>query len=109
MTAIQPNPLTRADTFFGVCQALGDDLGFNPIFLRVTLAGMLFWNPWVAIASYAAGGVVVLASRLLAPEPRSKQSAPPAVAETEDALVAEAVAPAPAGDNDARQELATAA
>lgn len=107
MTAIQPNPLTRADTFFGICQALGDDLGFNPNFLRVTLAGMLFWNPWVAIGSYAAGGLIVLVSRLLAPEPRLNRIARPAAATTEAALIAEAVAPA--GDNDARQELATAA
>ncbi len=109
MTATQPNPLTRADTFFGVCQALGDDLGFNPIFLRVALAGMLFWNPWVAIASYAAGGVIVLASRLLAPEPRAKRTAAPAAASPEPALVAEATATTPTSDNDARQELATAA
>ena len=109
MTATQPNPLTRADTFFGVCQALGDDLGFNPIFLRVALAGMLFWNPWVAISSYAAGGIIVLASRLLAPEPRAKQTAAPDAAAAEEAPVAEAAAPASAGDNDARQELATAA
>ena len=105
MTAIQPNPLTRADTFFGICQALGDDLGFNPIFLRVALAGMLFWNPWVAIGSYAAGGLIVLASRLLAPEPRVKRiAAAPAAA-----AVTDAAPPAPSSDNDARQEMATAA
>jgi len=70
MTSAQPNVFTREDTFFGVCQALGDDFGFNPIFLRFAFAAGLFWNPLMALGAYAALGLTVLASRLVSPNPR---------------------------------------
>ena len=35
MTDREPNLLRRDDTFFGVCQAIGEDFGFHPIFLRI--------------------------------------------------------------------------
>ena len=28
----------RAHTIFGVCEAIGEDFGFNPVFLRVPFA-----------------------------------------------------------------------
>lgn len=68
MTA--PNLLTRDDTFFGVCQGLGDDLGVSPDLLRVALALGLFWNPYAVAAAYAAMAAVVLVSRLAFPERR---------------------------------------
>jgi phage shock protein PspC (stress-responsive transcriptional regulator) len=74
MKTAQPNPLTREDTFFGVCQALGDDFGFNPLLVRLAFAGGFFWNPIMTLGAYAALGVVVLASRLLAPNPRSAKA-----------------------------------
>ena len=60
----------RDDTFLGVCQAIGDDLGFNPLWLRLAIAVGLLWNPTVVVATYAALAVVVLASRLLFPAPK---------------------------------------
>jgi len=67
MTASQPNLFTREDTIFGVCEGIGQDFGFNAQYLRIALAGLIFWNPLAVIGSYAALGVAVLASRLLFP------------------------------------------
>ena len=38
MQESRSNLFTSDDTLFGVCEALGQDFGFNPIYLRVTLA-----------------------------------------------------------------------
>ena len=65
----------RDDTFFGVCQALGDDFGFNPLWLRILFAAPLMFVPMTAIAAYLGLGAIVLLSRLLAPRPRRKAAA----------------------------------
>ncbi|MFL6744340.1 MAG: PspC domain-containing protein [Sphingomicrobium sp.] len=65
-----PLPL-RAHTIFGVCEGLGEDFGFNPVFLRIPLAGIVIWSPLIAIGTYFALGAVVLASRLLFPDRRA--------------------------------------
>ena len=70
---MQTNPLTRPDTMFGVCQAIGEDFGFNPVFLRVPFAAMVLWSPMIAIGAYFALGAVVLGSRLLFPQRRIEQ------------------------------------
>lgn len=61
----------RAHTILGVCEAIGEDFGFNPIFLRIPLAASVIWNPLIAVGTYFALGVVVLASRLLFPKPKA--------------------------------------
>jgi phage shock protein PspC (stress-responsive transcriptional regulator) len=66
----RPNLLTRDDTLFGVCQGLGEDLGLNPLLLRVPFAVLLLWNPVAVIATYAGLGAVVALTRWLSPEPR---------------------------------------
>jgi phage shock protein PspC (stress-responsive transcriptional regulator) len=71
----------RDDTFLGVCQALGEDFGFNPVFLRVAFAAPLIFAPMLVIEIYLGLGVVVLLSRLLAPRPKRK--AAPALAAVE--------------------------
>ena len=88
------NLLTRGDTFFGVCQGLGEDFGFDPIYLRVALAGLLFWNPAVAVGGYAAAGSVVLLSRLVFPNPRPAAAAVDGV-EREPAEAGAAAEPEP--------------
>jgi len=65
----------RSHTIFGVCEAIGEDFGFNPVLLRVPFAAMVLWSPTVAIGSYLALGLVVLASRLLFPERKIAQAA----------------------------------
>ena len=61
----------RAHTILGVCEAIGEDFGFNPIFLRIPLAASVIWNPMIAIGTYFALGAVVLVSRLLFPKPKA--------------------------------------
>lgn len=70
----------RAHTIFGVCEAIGEDFGFNPTFLRVPFAASVLISPTWAIGSYFALGLVVLASRLLFPKPKTET---PAVAQAE--------------------------
>ena len=76
-----PLPL-RAHTILGVCEAIGEDFGFNPVLLRIPLAAMVIVSPMIAFGAYFALGAAVLASRLLFP--RSK-TAPVAVVQAEPA------------------------
>ena len=64
--------IRRDDTFLGVCQALGDDFGFHPNFLRVALALPLIFAPMMVLTVYFGLGAIVLLSRLLAPRPWRK-------------------------------------
>jgi phage shock protein C len=72
------NIFMRHDTFFGVCQALGEDFGIPPNLFRLALVLGLFMQPLGAIAGYFALGLLVLISRLLAPVPRAKAAPAPA-------------------------------
>ena len=63
----------RPHTIFGVCEAIGEDFGFNPIFLRIPLAAMVVISPLWAFGAYFALGAVVLASRLLFPTRRAER------------------------------------
>jgi phage shock protein PspC (stress-responsive transcriptional regulator) len=69
MQSYQPAIFWREDTVFGVCEALGEDFGFNPLFLRIAFALGLLWNPLVMIYAYLGLAAIVLVSRLLAPNP----------------------------------------
>lgn len=62
------NLLTRDDTLLGVCQALGDDFGFNPVYIRVALAASLLWNPVAIVGGYLAAGLLVALSRFAFPD-----------------------------------------
>jgi phage shock protein C len=72
----KPNLLLRDDTFFGVCEALGEDLGFHANWLRAALAVLLLYNPLAAIGAYAAAGAVVAFSRLVVRSRRPAVTAP---------------------------------
>jgi phage shock protein C len=85
----------RSDTFFGICEAVGQDFGVHPNILRVGLALGLFFNPVLAVGGYAAAGVAVLVSRLVAAPPRRKARP--------------AEQPAPACDNAMLESFAQAA
>ena len=60
----------RSHTILGVCEAIGEDFGFNPVILRVPLAASVLWSPTWAIGAYFALGGIVLLSRLLFPKVR---------------------------------------
>ena len=68
VTKVIPLPL-RNDTILGVCEAIGEDFGFNPLWLRLAFIGPLFWQPALTIAIYFGLGVVVAASRYFFPRP----------------------------------------
>jgi len=67
MQSSRANVLTRHDTLLGICEALGEDLHFNPVYLRVALSVGLLWNPVAMIATYLGAGVVVGLVRWLVP------------------------------------------
>ena len=71
MQESQSSVFARDDTFFGVCEALGEDFGFNPIFLRITFAGFLLWKPVEVVVAYLIAGLVVGLVRWAFPNPRS--------------------------------------
>jgi phage shock protein C len=65
-------PVTlRAHTILGVCEAIGEDFGFNPIWVRVPFAASVLISPTMAVGAYLALGVVVMLSRVLFPRPKA--------------------------------------
>jgi phage shock protein C len=72
------NIFLRDDTFFGVCQGIGEDLGIHPNILRVAFAPLLFFSWEAAIALYVGLGLLVLTTRLIAPNPKLAKAAAPA-------------------------------
>jgi phage shock protein PspC (stress-responsive transcriptional regulator) len=62
----------RSHTILGVCEAIGEDFGFNPVFLRIPFAASVIYSPTMAITVYFALGAVVLASRLLFPKAKAE-------------------------------------
>ena len=66
--AERPIPLPlRNDTLLGVCEAIGQDFGFNANLLRIALAIGLFWSPVAMVALYLGLGVAVAVSRWFYP------------------------------------------
>ncbi|NIJ38439.1 phage shock protein PspC (stress-responsive transcriptional regulator) [Sphingopyxis panaciterrae] len=61
------NLFRRRDTFFGICEAVGQDFGFNPLWLRLAFVAPLFFFPVQTFMGYFALGIAVLASRLFFP------------------------------------------
>lgn len=102
MQNVQPSLLTRPDTIFGVCEGIGEDFGFNPLYLRAVLAAMLLVNPVAVVATYAVLAVAVLVSRRLYPNPVSA----PETASMATAIEGQSLR----GENDAQPaEMAAAA
>lgn len=85
MQTAQPSVFARDHTILGICEALGEDFGFNPVFLRVPLAVCLLLSPWAVVATYAGLGVLVAFTRLVAPNPRKPAEAVPAEAPRSEA------------------------
>lgn len=64
----------RNDNLFGVCAALGEDFGFDPLWLRIAFALALLFDLEHVLMAYAALGLLVLVSRMAF---RTPKSAPP--------------------------------
>lgn len=60
-------PPAPRDNLFGVCAALGEDFGFNPLWLRLGFAVALLFSLEKVLLAYVALGVLVLVSRLAFP------------------------------------------
>ena len=56
----------RHDTILGVCEAIGQDFGFNPTWLRLAFIAPIFFAPVWTVAAYLGLGVLVAATRFLA-------------------------------------------
>jgi phage shock protein C len=67
MTTASPTFLGRSDTFLGVCEAIGQDFGFNANWLRIALGLGVLFAPIAVIAAYAVLGLAVVVSRTLVP------------------------------------------
>lgn len=70
MQTAAPSVFARDHTFFGVCEALGEDLGFSPVLLRIAFGVALFFSPVGTVGVYAALGLLVAFTRFVAPVPR---------------------------------------
>ena len=68
----------RSDTILGVCEAIGQDLGIRPLFLRLVFAGLFYFNPLMVIGSYLALGAGVAFARWLYPVPAPAAAQPAA-------------------------------
>lgn len=90
-TAAQP---TAKDNLFGICNAVGEDLGVEPLWLRLVFACTFIFDPVVVITSYFALGAFILFARLVFPRPRARSAEivalPQAAATAEPVAFAEA-------------------
>ena len=69
----------RTHTILGVCEAIGEDFGFNPTWLRVPFAATVLISPLWAVVGYLVLGLVVLFSRLVFPRAKPSNIEAPAV------------------------------
>jgi len=65
--------LNRHDTFLGICEAIGQDFGFHPDWLRALLSLALLFSPSLVVGLYLSFGLLVAASRWLFP-PRAAEA-----------------------------------
>ena len=93
------NLFSRRDTFFGICESVGQDFGFNPLWLRLAFVAPIFFFPVQTFAAYFLLGGLVLASRLMFPN-KAAPAAQPALT---------VAAPAASHTDQDHQELALAA
>src|SRR5215210_1566638 len=89
MTDQTPLPL-RNDTILGVCEAIGQEFGFNPLWLRLAFIPPLFFSMSLTVAAYLGLGLIVAATRWFAADkvadaPKLVASNPAADAEADEA------------------------
>jgi phage shock protein C len=68
-------PAAKLDNLFGVCHALGEAFGFNPLYLRIAIVFGILINFEVTALLYLAAGVAVLAATMIANVSRSRRIA----------------------------------
>jgi phage shock protein C len=78
------NLLFRNDTILGVCEAIGQDFGFNPNWLRIAFCAPIYWNTGLVVGVYLGLGLVVVATRYAFPDRRAEAiAAAPQLVEVE--------------------------
>ena len=95
MTTTQHSLLTRPDTFFGVCEGLGENLRIHPNLFRIAFGMAIFFAPLATIATYFLLGLVVAATHYALPIPHAALPV---------ADVAATIAPAAASETDRTPE-----
>lgn len=78
--ATTTNLVMRNDTILGVCEAIGQDFGFNPNWLRLAFCAPIYWNPALVLGTYLTLGLLVAATRFAFPDRMidvPKAAAPP--------------------------------
>jgi len=68
MSTGNTNLILRNDTVLGVCEAIGQDFGFHPNWLRLALASFFYFFPMGVIGTYLGLGIVVAFTRWVAPD-----------------------------------------
>ena len=69
--ALPSNLFMRDDTLLGVCEGVGQDLGINPLWIRLAFLPALFFFPAATIGLYILLGAIVFAARRLFPAPQA--------------------------------------
>ncbi len=72
------NLIFRNDTILGVCEAIGQDFGFNPNWLRIAFCAPIYWNPGLVLGVYLGLGLLVAATRFAFPDRHAETPAAPA-------------------------------
>jgi phage shock protein PspC (stress-responsive transcriptional regulator) len=70
--------IARDDTLLGACYAIGEDFGFNPLYLRILFAFGILWSPAIAFSAYAALTALTTLTRWMAPDPLPAEPEEPA-------------------------------
>ena len=68
MSNANTNLVLRSDTVLGVCEAIGQDFGFHPNWLRLALGMSFYFAPLVVLGTYLGLGVIVAITRYVAPD-----------------------------------------
>lgn len=77
MSADAVKPADKPDNLFGICARLGEDFGFNPLYLRVLFGMTLIFAPVVVLSTYFGLGALVLISRLVFPKQKHMAASQP--------------------------------
>lgn len=81
-TANQTATDLSGDNLFGVCAAVAQEFGFNPLWLRLAFAITFLASPEIVAGAYFALGAVVLLARLVAPRRKRNAGVAPALMPT---------------------------
>jgi len=81
MQRSHPSLFARHDTFFGVCEAIGQDFGFHSNYVRLAVGLGLLLSPLATVAAYIGAGVLVAISRWIYPIRAAGAEAPTALLE----------------------------